>query len=61
MLEVVLKGSSLVRKREYSFSGVLVREKEEIESMVAAHIFFSCSLPSIEIMEQVLLIHHQVI
>lgn len=61
MFEVVLKDYTLVRKREYSFSGVLVRAKEEIESMVTAQIFFSYSLPLIETMEQVLLIHHQVI
>lgn len=59
MFEVVLKGNPLFRKREYSFSGV--REKEEIESMVEAQIFFNCSLPSIETMEQVRFIHHQVI
>lgn len=59
MFEVVLKGYPLVRKHEYSFSGV--RENEEIESLVEAQIFFSCSLPSIETMEQILLIPRQVI
>lgn len=59
MFEVLLKRYPLVRKREYSLSGV--RENEEIESLVEAQIFFSCSLPSIETMEQVLLIPHQVI